>query len=361
MVLGQRFLSVGASGLLCLALAGCLTPAAGPPAPGVVGLATSIDPAINDLAPAIPYALVKLDNRSAAVLAKLEPATLAGAFKDRRPPTPIVYGIGDVVSVTIFEAAAGGLFIPIEAGVRPGNFVTIPDQVVDNEGNISVPYAGLIKAGGRTNYQIQNDIVQRIRNRAIEPQVVVSQSQQRSSLVSVFGEVGTPTRFPIPGLGASDRLTDAITRAGGIKGQGYETWVMLERNGRRGTVPFANLVYQPENNIYLQPGDRIYVYREQHSAARASRNTPACRHHWRTWAFPGHGDHRTRRSRRFSFFQFSAGPLRAFPTIHVALLAVFSIGHQLLQARTRLLRDFPICRNEKHQEATCRRCRTARM
>jgi polysaccharide export outer membrane protein len=28
-------------------------------------------------------------------------------------------------------------------------------------------------------------------------------------------------------------------------------------------VPFANLVYEPANNIYVQPGDRIYVYREQ--------------------------------------------------------------------------------------------------
>ena len=38
---------------------------------------------------------------------------------------------------------------------------------------------------------------------------------------------------------------------------------MLERGGKRATVPFANLVYEPANNIYVQPGDRIYVYREQ--------------------------------------------------------------------------------------------------
>jgi polysaccharide biosynthesis/export protein len=60
-----------------------------------------------------------------------------------------------------------------------------------------------------------------------------------------------------------DRITDAITRAGGIKGQGFETWVMLQRGPKRATVPFANLVYEPSNNIYVQPDDRIYVYREQ--------------------------------------------------------------------------------------------------
>jgi polysaccharide export outer membrane protein len=79
----------------------------------------------------------------------------------------------------------------------------------------------------------------------------------------VFGEVNNPVRYPAAAAGAQDRVTDAITRAGGIKGQGYATWVTVERNGRTATVPFANLEYEPSNNIYVQPGDRIYVYTEQ--------------------------------------------------------------------------------------------------
>ena len=217
----------------------------------------------NEVAASVPYALVKLTPAVVDVLAQYEPAVLAGAFTDKRPPAAIKFGVGDTVSVTVFEAAAGGLFIPIEAGVRPGNFVTLPDQTVDNDGNISVPYAGTIRAAGRSNVEFQNDIIARIRNRAIEPQVVVALSRQNTSLVSVFGEVRAATRYPAAGLGAGDRITDAITRAGGISGAGYETWVMLERGGRRATVPFANLVYEPANNIFVQPGDRIYVYREQ--------------------------------------------------------------------------------------------------
>jgi len=212
----------------------------------------------------LPYAVVKLTSETVGTLAHYEPRGLAGQFPDKQVrPANLVFGIGDVVTVTIFEAAAGGLFIPTEAGVRPGNFVTIPDQTVDNDGNISVPYAGAVKAAGRTNGEIQADIVNRIKNRAIEPQVVVALSQQRTSLVSVFGEVNTPARYPAASAGALDRITDAITRAGGIKGQGFETWVMLQRGNRRATVPFANLVYEPSNNIFVQPGDRIYVYREQ--------------------------------------------------------------------------------------------------
>ena len=68
------------------------------------------------------YGLVKLTPATLGVLGEFGPKVLSGYFPDRRPPQTIRFGIGDVVSVTIFEAAAGGLFIPAEAGVRPGNF-----------------------------------------------------------------------------------------------------------------------------------------------------------------------------------------------------------------------------------------------
>lgn len=202
----------------------------------------------------LPFAMVKLTPDIVHKLEKFEPSGLPGGLTDARPPSSIRFGIGDIVSVTIFEASAGGLYIPLEAGVRPGNFVNLPDQAVDNDGNITVPYAGRIRAAGRTNVQIQDDILAQIKKRAIDPQVVVTSSQQRSSLVSVFGEVRTPVRFPMPAAGAQDRITDAITRAGGISGAGWETWVVLERSGKRATLPFGNLVYFPASNVFVQPG-----------------------------------------------------------------------------------------------------------
>ena len=44
---------------------------------------------------------------------------------------------------------------------------------------------------------------------------------QRTSLISVIGEVNTPSRFPASAAG--EHILDAITRAGGPKGQGYDT------------------------------------------------------------------------------------------------------------------------------------------
>jgi polysaccharide export outer membrane protein len=239
--------------LALLGAGGCtFFPVAGP---------TSAD-IYNGTSPTVPYALIKLTPETIDILAAYEPKGLAGAFTDRRPSADITFGIGDVVSVTIFEAAAGGLYIPLEAGVRPGNFVTIPDQMVDSNGHITIPFAGLINVVGRTSVQVQDDIVNKIKNRAIEPQVVVTLAQQRTSLISVVGAVNLPLRFAVPASGAGDRVLDAITRAGGITGPGYDSWVMLERGGRRATVPFENLVMNSKNNIYILPGDRIYVYAE---------------------------------------------------------------------------------------------------
>ncbi|WGR73505.1 polysaccharide biosynthesis/export family protein [Bradyrhizobium sp. ISRA426] len=206
------------------------------------------------------YELVKLTPTVIDILKEYGPGAIAGSFPDRRPPAGIRFGIGDTVAVSIFEAAAGGLFIPAEAGVRPGNFVALPNQNVDLNGNISVPYAGTVKANGRTPVEIQQDIVKAIGNRAIEPQVVVSLITQNTSLISVLGEVKTPARLPANAAG--ERILDLIARAGGLSGPGWESWVTLERGGKKATVPFGALVYQPANNIWIHPGDTIYVYRE---------------------------------------------------------------------------------------------------
>src|SRR6478752_10874706 len=150
-----------------LALGACSTnPGSGPLTDDVLNQTQTAN------APA--YALVPINPATVNILHTHEPKGLAGAFTDRRPPASIVFGIGDIVSVTIFEAAAGGLFIPAEAGVRPGNYVTIPDQSVDNDGFITVPYAGQIKAAGRTAVEVQRSIIEKIGNRAIEPQAVVA-------------------------------------------------------------------------------------------------------------------------------------------------------------------------------------------
>ena len=207
----------------------------------------------------IPYAFVRITPKVANVLAKALPR-LVGEFPDRRRPSDLRFGIGDLLGVTIFEASSGGLFIPAEASVRPGNFIQIPPQAVDVNGNISIPYGGAIRARGRTQVELQQAIVDSLKDRAIEPQAVVSVVEQQTSLITVLGDVQRPGQIPARLTPA--RIVETISRAGGIAGPGPDEWIMLERDGRRALSPFGALISEPANNIYVHPNDIIYVYRE---------------------------------------------------------------------------------------------------
>jgi polysaccharide biosynthesis/export protein len=241
---------------LVSALGGCGWMSVSGPAPSDI-LAGQRDPM------SLNYATVKVTPKVVEVLSKNLPR-LTGFVSNQRP-RDITFGVGDILSVTIFEAASGGLFIPAEGSVRPGNFVNIPNQAVDIHGNISVPYAGSIRARGRTQVEVQEAIVTALKNRAIEPQVIVSMVEQKTSMISILGE-GRAAR--IPATASPERVLDVISRAGlvAIAGStgaaGAETWVLLERNGKRAIAPFGALIYEPVNNVYVHPNDTIYLYRE---------------------------------------------------------------------------------------------------
>src|ERR1700756_5134914 len=89
----------------------------------------------------LPYALVRVTPEAEGIIAEYNPR-ISGTFPDRRTPKELRFGIGDIVGVSIFESSSGGLFIPPEASVRPGNFIALPNQPVNTKGYISVPYAG---------------------------------------------------------------------------------------------------------------------------------------------------------------------------------------------------------------------------
>jgi polysaccharide biosynthesis/export protein len=238
--------------------AGCgLLPASGPNSIAVKTSATWNGPL---------YGLVRVTPQVVKILDEYGPTTLSGVFGDNCPPPEIKLGIGDVVGVSIFEAGAGGLYIPAEAGVRPGNFVSLPNQPIDTRGNIFIPYAGLVKAAGKTPAQVDQEIVDRIKDRAIDPQAVVTLVTQNSSLITVLGEINSattasPTGRVVP-QPSGERLLDIITRAGGLRDQGQDTWVVLERQGHRASVPFGSLIYEPGNNIWVWPQDTVYLYKE---------------------------------------------------------------------------------------------------
>src|SRR3982074_2091704 len=224
-----------------------LLPGTGPKSDAVEGNATA---GVRSAAP-LPYALVDVTADTIGFLSQPNLVTFQGEFPDKRAKPNQVVGVGDVLNISIFEAAPGGLFTPGQAaGARPGNFVDLPAQAVDQKGSIYVPYAGEIPAAARTIPEIQQAVVARLRNRAIEPQVGVSLNQQHSSVVSVLGDVNAPGVLALNNV--CERLLALIARAGGPQFEAIESYVTLQRDGKRVKVLLSRVVHDPRENIFVR-------------------------------------------------------------------------------------------------------------
>jgi polysaccharide export outer membrane protein len=209
----------------------------------------------------IRFDLVDIDDNVVAALLASRPESFHTRFKKYgRPPQPRI-GVGDSVVVSIWEAAGGGLFgtSPTEHVSAGSRSVTIPEQMVGQDGGISVPFADRIPVAGRLPVEVQKTIEQRLAEKAIEPQAIVTISRSVANSATVTGEVIAGARLPLSLKG--DRLLDLIAAAGGAKTPLYETFVRLSRNGITATIPMEMLVSDPAENIYAYPGDVLTLVR----------------------------------------------------------------------------------------------------
>ncbi len=117
--------------------------------------------------------------------------------------TDYVFGPGDVVRINIYE-----LLLPGQSFVN--------DYVVTETGRVSIPDAGLVRAAGLTEAQLEQEIRDILSPTILkDPSVSVSLVQSQSQIFSIVGQgVGQSSRFRIPRY--TFRLTDAIALAGGV-------------------------------------------------------------------------------------------------------------------------------------------------
>jgi polysaccharide export outer membrane protein len=235
-------------GLAGASLVGCAyLPTAGPTAGEVVDRGVQENQ--------IRYDVVDVDPRVVATLLAQPVESFGTRFGKYGKPAPPKIGIGDTLSVSIWEAAGGGLFgtSPTDHVSAGSRNVTIPEQVVSRNGTITVPFAGQVPVAGRTTVEVQHEIERRLAEKAIEPQVIVTIGKNVTYAATVSGEVVNGARIPLSVNG--DRVLDLIALAGGAKAPVYSTFVRLSRNGVTVTIPMARLVADPAENIYAQPGD----------------------------------------------------------------------------------------------------------
>ncbi len=178
-----------------------------------------------------------------------------------RAPGPALVGAGDALEVTIWEAPPATLFGGGDMAARTGAAIStsratsLPEQVVNSEGRISVPFAGSIEAAGRSTAQIEEDIVRRLKGKANQPQVIVRQLRTTSAMVTVVGDVVNSTRMAITPRG--ERVLDAVATAGGAKPAINKTTVQITRGTTTVAMPLDVIIREPRQNITLQAGDVV--------------------------------------------------------------------------------------------------------
>ncbi|MCQ0990290.1 polysaccharide biosynthesis/export family protein [Jiella marina] len=236
-------------------MAGCAAlPSAGPSAGAFVGDVDETAVQFRD-----GYLLIPVD-RTVLAYQRPEARPSLRSIASLGLPADTGIGVGDVVSVTLFEAGVGGLFSSMGANGQGSSFVQLPNQQVARDGSITIPYAGRIQVAGSTTSAVEQRIVAALRERAIEPQAVVSVVQGTSTAVAVTGDAVAGASVPVPTSGL--KVLDLIARVGGPTAPIYETAIALTRGNRTVQVPFSALVDKPSENVFVQPGDVVLVTRQ---------------------------------------------------------------------------------------------------
>lgn len=101
----------------------------------------------------------------------------------------------------------------LEISVQPIEELRARTVRISGDGTISLPYAGKIQAAGLTQEELEQKLVEQLRQYMYTPRVTVFVKEYRSRQVAVLGAVTKPGVYSI-GNGA-DTLLDMISQAGG--------------------------------------------------------------------------------------------------------------------------------------------------
>jgi polysaccharide export outer membrane protein len=274
----------------------------------------------------IAFAVVKVDDAVLTTLLDRKPPGFQERFKKYQPAPELTIGLGDTVSVVVWESAADGLFgnsltelsFPAGAAARlqlgagagqtptptPGGVAPSPDLLARLYGAAGADrpgasddarrprlerFIGLAQQTGRPGTRIPDQVVgpdgaitipyagriavagrtpaevaRRIEG-LLGPKALDPQALvvvQRGTANSVSVAGDIVRGARIPLSGAGERLLDVIAAAGGAKAPPHETFVRLSRGGVTATVPLATLVADPEQNIFAEPGDVLTLERQ---------------------------------------------------------------------------------------------------
>lgn len=206
--------------------------------------------------------VVKVTSLVSRTLASYRPESFPAGFRSQKYTPSIALKPGDAIGITVYETAGSTLFqgtVPALMTGTPGMAApqptTIPLQVVEADGKVTVPYVGRVSVAGRTPAQASAIIQENLSSQTVRPQVVVSIAGNVSNTISVGGEVNKSGLMSLTLRG--ERILDAVAWAGGPKQAAIQMDLRLMRGKQTFSVPLTQIMSNAEDNILVQPNDNI--------------------------------------------------------------------------------------------------------
>lgn len=190
----------------------------------------------------------------------------ASLLPDLIPPPTDMIGPGDILDINIYEAgialfsggtASAGIASQIAAAPPGVQVQKLPPSRVDDQGNITIPYAGPLHVAGRTTGEVEAMIRRSLARLSQNPQVLVTFSQSITNSVIVGGEVTKPGRLVLQTN--RETLSDVIALAGGYRGNAKDLMLRVVRGSESVDVRVNDLVDNPKLDVRAYPGDRFML------------------------------------------------------------------------------------------------------
>lgn len=180
---------------------------------------------------------------SSAPSSPVPPDLQAAIDQPAAPVDPHTYKIGaeDIIRIHVWKEPD----LTLSAVVRP-------------DGRISLPLIGEIESVGMTPMQLQAKLIEAYDKFLNRPQILVSVVAVRSKKYYMSGNIGRtgPTALVTP-----TTMLQAISAAGGFREFAKKNKIIIMRGNERIKFNYKDVISgkHPEQNIFLQDGDHIYV------------------------------------------------------------------------------------------------------
>lgn len=200
------------------------------------------------------------DEIARRLVAHSQPSLFSDTLGDGQPAGTIIRK-GDGLAVSIWEAppavlfGAGGGDPRATSSSSTSRGTTLPEQMVDEEGRIVVPFVGSLPVAGMSPKQVERQITSRLAGMAHQPQVLVQLSRNSNTTVTVVGEVANTARVPLTPRG--ERLLDILASAGGTRQPVGKMTIQITRGTQITSMPLERVIRDPRQNIRMQTGDIV--------------------------------------------------------------------------------------------------------